>query len=196
MSITTEEKMNRPENALKNENGSVMVIALVMLVLITLMGLSVTRLSDVDVQIAKNEREYVQNFYVADSAWREAVQWLDTRASVPGLVNKKLYVDNDPDDPDDPKYTDNALNVRNYGDGDEGIYNDDFTANPDGTLGALNYWYKVAYINDEAQQGEVGTQPDPNHTYFQFKIVSVVDGAERVEVTVKKLFETGQKGMN
>ncbi len=191
MYITIEGKMNRSENILQNEKGSVMIIAVVMLVLITLMGLSVTRLSDVDVQIAKNEREYVQNFYTADSAWREAIQWLDTRASVPGLVNKALYVANDSDDP----HYDQLLNVRNYGDGDEGEYNDSFTSGTqDGTLGSINYWYKIAYINDAAQAGEMG--PDPNHQYFHFKIISVVNGAERVEVTVKKLFETGQKGVN
>ena len=187
--------MNRPENILINESGSVLIVTVILLVLITIMGLSVTRLADVDVQIAKNEREYVQNFYAADSAWREAIQWLDTRASVPGLVNKSLYVTNDPDDPDDDYYEDHALNVRNYGDGGETVYNVDTTGtnfttgSQDGTLGSLNYWYKIAYINDEAQQGELG--PDPDHMYFHFLITCVANN-QKIDVTVKKLFKVGQ----
>lgn len=187
--------MNKNENTLQNENGSVMIVAVVLLVLITIMGLSVSRLSDVDVQIAKNEREYVQDFYAADSAWREAIQWLDTRASVPGLVNRSLYVTNDPDNPTDAYYDDHAMNVRNYGNGDEAEYNVDttgkiFTAgSQDGTLGSVNYWYKIAYINDAAQQGELG--PDPDHLYFHFLITCVANN-QIVDVTVKKLFKVGQ----
>lgn len=180
--------MNMPENILQNEKGSVMIIAVVMLVLITLMGLSVSRLANVDVQIAKNEREYVQDFYTADSAWREAIQWLDTRASVPMLINRDLFVNGDQDS---ALYKTHALNIRNYGDGDEAEYNDSFTGTQDGTLGSVNYWYKIAYLNEGAQEGLTG--PDEWHKYFHFKITSVVNGAERVEVTVRKLFETGQK---
>ena len=182
--------MNRYENTLKNENGSVLIIALIMLVLITIMGLSVTRFSDVDVQIAKNEREYVEDFYTADSAWREAIQWVDTRANVPGLVNRTLFVNNDPAAPTDPYYAFHALNVRNYGNGVEGAYNDTFTSNEDGTLGSVKYWYKVAYINYDAQFGEKGT--DPDHRYFHFKITSVANGTQTVTVTIKKLFKVGQ----
>ncbi|MGD9160534.1 MAG: pilus assembly PilX N-terminal domain-containing protein [Desulfobacteraceae bacterium] len=178
------------ENILQNEKGSVIVIAVVMLVLITIMGLSVSRLSDVDVQIAKNERNYVQEFYTADSAWREAIQWIDTRASVPPLVNKSLYVNNDPADPN-PYFAGHAYNVRNFGDGDENEYNANFPAgSQDGTLGKVNYWYKIAYINEEAQYGEKG--PDPDHMYFHFRITGVANGTQQVDVTVRKLFKVGQ----
>lgn len=176
-----------PENIIQNEKGSVIIIAVVMLVLITIMGLSVSRLADVDVQIAKNEREYVQDFYAADSAWREAIQWLDTRASVPGLVNKALFVSGDQTT---DLYKNHALDVRNYGDGDEAEYNDSFTTGTqDGVLGSVNYWYKISYINEEAQQGELG--PDPDHLYFHF-IVTCVANNQIVDVTVKKLFKVGQ----
>ena len=82
MYITIEGKINMSENILQNEKGSVLIVAVVMLVLITLMGLSVTRLSGVDVQIAKNEREYVQEFYTADSAWREVLTYFSSATQI------------------------------------------------------------------------------------------------------------------
>ena len=184
------------ENILKNEDGSVIVIAVVMLVLITLMGLSVTRLSDVDIQIAKNEREYVENFYVADSAWRDAVQWLDTRAQVPALVNKALYISGEQGD-----YTDQHFyNVRNYSDGEEGEYNVNVITNypngvQDGTLtaGASNvgYWFKVAYLNEPAMAGEMAPSFGEDYRNYAFVITSIAN-KQRVEVTVKKVLKVGE----
>ncbi len=184
------------ENILKNENGSVIIIAVVMLVLITIMGLSVTRLSDVDTQIAKNEREYVESFYVADSAWREAVQWLDTRAQVPALVNKELFLAGEPGDYRD----EHILNVRNYGDGEDGSYNVNTTTNypngaADGILGtgnsAAGYWYKVAYLNEEAMAGEKAPSFGENFRNYAFTITSIAN-KQRVDVTVKKVLKTGE----
>ncbi len=62
--------MTRVKNILKTEDGSVLIVALVILVLVTIMGLTVTRNSDIDIQIAKNEREYVQEFYTSNTSWR------------------------------------------------------------------------------------------------------------------------------
>ena len=189
MHIIIGEKMKRPEKILQNENGSVMIIALILLVLITLMGLSVTRLSDVDVQIAKNEREYVQNFYAADSAWREAIQWLDTRAQAPALVNKALFVGGTAND--------NVLNVRNYGDGGEGEYNDTFNnpATADGIMGsgarAIRYWYKIAYLDTDAMAGTKAPLFGEGFRRYSFVITSVAN-IQRVNVTVTKILPTGE----
>ena len=132
--------MIREKEIITNEEGSVLIVALVILVLITIMGLTVTRNADIDIQIAKNEREYVQEFYTADSAWREAIQWLDTRASSPAHVNRTLFVSGETDNPE-------YYNVRNYGNGPSGTTNNTFPDDTeDGTLGSLDYWYKVASI--------------------------------------------------
>jgi Tfp pilus assembly protein PilX len=52
----------------KNENGSVVVLALVMVVLLSLLGMAVTRTSSIDVQVASNEGQATQDLYQAESA--------------------------------------------------------------------------------------------------------------------------------
>ena len=176
------------ENVIQNENGSVLIVAVVLLIVITIMGLSVSRLSDVDVQIAKNEREYVENFYAADSAWREAIQWLDTRAQAPALVNKGLFVGGASDG--------EALNVRNYGDGGDGVYNSGFgTGTEDGILGSgartVKYWYKIAYLDEAAMAGEKAPLFGEGFRKYAFVITSVANN-QRVDVTVTKILPTGE----
>jgi hypothetical protein len=53
---------------LKNENGSILVIALIMLVLLTILGISATTTSNVELQIANNERNYKRAFFIANAA--------------------------------------------------------------------------------------------------------------------------------
>ncbi len=62
---------------LKNEKGFVLVIALVLLGLLSLLGVAVTNTSRIEVQIAANNRAYTQNFYLADSAAREGIAFLN-----------------------------------------------------------------------------------------------------------------------
>jgi Tfp pilus assembly protein PilX len=52
---------------IKNQEGSVIVLALVLLVLLTILGISATRTSTIEVQIAANERQAVQSLYQAES---------------------------------------------------------------------------------------------------------------------------------
>lgn len=82
---------------LTNENGSVIVLALIMLVLLTLLGMAVTRTSSIEVQIASNDRQAVDCFYTAESADHYAIEisnvWMtdafltttDTKANVDRL---------------------------------------------------------------------------------------------------------------
>ena len=177
------------EKIIQNENGSVLIVAVVLLIVITIMGLSVSRLSDVDVQIAKNEREYVENFYAADSAWREAIEWLDTRPQAPALVNKDLFLGGSTDE--------NVLNIRNYGDGDNGVLNTGFNAGTeDGVLGTglntVGYWYKIAYLNSGAMSGEKAPSFGKDFRKYAFVITSIANKIQRVDVTVTKILSTGE----
>ena len=59
----------------RNENGSITVIALMMLVVLTLIGIAVTRTSTTDIRIAGNVVPYKQDFYVAEGGLhREAAE--------------------------------------------------------------------------------------------------------------------------
>ena len=63
---------------LKNENGSVVVLALIMLVLLTLLGMAVTRTSRIEVQIAANDQQAVDCLYKAESADHYAIELINT----------------------------------------------------------------------------------------------------------------------
>jgi Tfp pilus assembly protein PilX len=59
----------------QSEQGSITVIALMILVVLTLLGITITRTSTIDIQIAGNEIPYKQNFYVAEGGvHREAAE--------------------------------------------------------------------------------------------------------------------------
>lgn len=53
---------------LENEKGSVTVLALVLLMLLTLLGTAATTTSSIEAQISGNEMRYRQAFYAAESA--------------------------------------------------------------------------------------------------------------------------------
>ena len=63
---------------MKNEEGSVLVIALVMLVLLTLLGIYAATTTEIELQIAGNERIYKRNLYTAESAAMECAQNMET----------------------------------------------------------------------------------------------------------------------
>ena len=65
------------KSLLNNENGSVIVMALIFLVLLTVLGMSAISTSSIEVQIAGNGMRYKQNLYLAEAAAMEAVQRLE-----------------------------------------------------------------------------------------------------------------------
>ena len=60
-----------------NDDGSVLIVALIMLVLITLMGISATTTTDIGLQIAGNDMIYKKNLYSAEGSAMEAIQTLE-----------------------------------------------------------------------------------------------------------------------
>ena len=59
----------------QSEQGSITVIALMILVVLTILGITISRTSTIDVRIAGNEIPFKQNFYVAEGAiHREAAE--------------------------------------------------------------------------------------------------------------------------
>jgi len=60
---------------LKNEEGNVMILAFILLVVLTLIGIFATRTAQIDLQVAYNEVPYRQNFYIAEGGGnREAAE--------------------------------------------------------------------------------------------------------------------------
>ena len=62
---------------IRDETGSVLVLALIMLVLLTLLGIAATRTSEIEIQIAGNERTYKLNIFSAEGAVMECCQRVD-----------------------------------------------------------------------------------------------------------------------
>jgi hypothetical protein len=59
--------MEHDKRPAHGEDGSVLIVALLIMVLLTVVGLSVTRTTDIDIQIAKNDQFHKTAFFNADS---------------------------------------------------------------------------------------------------------------------------------
>jgi hypothetical protein len=55
-----------------NERGSVIVVALLLLVFLTIIGITATTNTRTELNITRNNQIYKRDFYAADSGWREA----------------------------------------------------------------------------------------------------------------------------
>ncbi|MEE4265197.1 MAG: PilX N-terminal domain-containing pilus assembly protein [Desulfobacteraceae bacterium] len=60
-----------------NEGGSVIIAALLVLVLLTIVGIASTSVSNTEIQIAGHTVAYQQNFYQAEGATMEAIEQLE-----------------------------------------------------------------------------------------------------------------------
>lgn len=78
---------------LKNEEGSAIVVALMILMIITIIGISSSNTTTVELQIVRNDGIYKQNLYLAEAAAQEAVQliWNISRTD-PFLLERRSPV--------------------------------------------------------------------------------------------------------
>ena len=92
--------MNKINFTMRNEKGSIIVLAMVMLVILTLMGIWATNTSRLDVEIAANEKFYNEAFHDADAG----ISWilaLAPAAGSPDIANPVFNMDLDNDGVDD-----------------------------------------------------------------------------------------------
>ena len=67
--------MDKRVSRIRHERGNVTIIALMILVVLTLIGISVSRTATTDIQIAANQIPFKQNFYIAEGGQnREAAE--------------------------------------------------------------------------------------------------------------------------
>jgi len=72
---------------LKNEDGSVLVVSLCILILLTLLGFFIAAISEVEIQLAGNDRLYKDNLYTAEGGALECAQRMQEAAAlVPGTA--------------------------------------------------------------------------------------------------------------
>jgi hypothetical protein len=74
----------------KDERGSIMPIALVLLLLLTMIGIAATMTSEVEIRIAGNELTYKENLYFAEGAAMAGVQMLQNETDTSVLKDLSL----------------------------------------------------------------------------------------------------------
>lgn len=89
-----------------NERGSALVLAILVITMLTLLGVSLLMMADTEVRIAENERLAAQVLYFGESGVRMVKRWLDTPGSTANLINppiaaidrtlRRIDVDGDP----------------------------------------------------------------------------------------------------
>lgn len=95
--------MRKPTDLFKNEDGSVIVAAMLVLVLLTIIGISATSTSNIELNIVTNTQLHKMAFFTAESGWQVTSDWLDDQYPLPtenvGSYNSGLTdsVDNDGD---------------------------------------------------------------------------------------------------
>jgi Tfp pilus assembly protein PilX len=65
---------------LNNENGSAIVLALIILAVLTVIGISASTTSTVELKIVRNEKIHNQNFYYAEAGVYEGAQRIEQEA--------------------------------------------------------------------------------------------------------------------
>ena len=72
--------MKKPISILKNEQGSAIVVAMLVLLLLTIIGVSATQNSITELAIVRNDLLYKDQRFKAEGAAMEAVQWIENIA--------------------------------------------------------------------------------------------------------------------
>jgi len=146
----------------KNEDGFILVVGMSILVVLTLIGVSATRNSVIELKIAGNEREIAQKFYVADTTWKIGGLWLNDKPTAPAMV-------------------------RNYGAGVDNVLNETFASGTeDGSYKAMPFWYRVIYNDDK-----IAEKFGEGYRDFNMGIESVADGSTGISTRMYKVYRVG-----
>jgi hypothetical protein len=82
----------KQESRLRNEDGVVLIVALMMLVLLTILGISISSTSEVEWQIAGNEMRYKENLYRAEAAAMECAELMDETAEIDVTIDDDYII--------------------------------------------------------------------------------------------------------
>jgi hypothetical protein len=72
-----------PFTHLKNDNGSVLIVSLLLLVLLTIIGAAATRTAQIELRLSGNEKHYNMAFYAAEAA----IGYVASRPELYGPLN-------------------------------------------------------------------------------------------------------------
>jgi Tfp pilus assembly protein PilX len=167
--------MLKTTSILKNEQGSIIIVAMLAMVFLTIIGITATNTSIFESQIVGNEHRYQIDFYAADSGWKEGAMWLEGSAGPPPEVNPgtdsivKNFGFNTA--PADPAPTDLSA-----------LTPDNNTLSQSG----IPYWYQVAYSGDTKVAGS-----GKRFREFSYRTTSNANQTQEIEVIVTKIYKVG-----
>lgn len=174
--------MIRTRAIVKNDNGSTIVIAMLILVFLTIIGIGAINTSVFESQIIGNEHNYQIDFYLADSGVEHASVWLECRGGAPSAVNPNddVTVKNWGNAPaKDPRYT----IAEALADGHQ---------SDNASLSDYNraYWFQIEAVEDSAVSGS-----GPDYREFIYKVESragvVQNPTQQIETNLIKIYRTG-----
>ncbi len=187
--------MNTLSLSFKNEHGSTIIVAMLILVFLTIIGISAINTSSFESQVVGNEHRYQIEFYVADSGWREGAMWLEDSGAPPPKKNPgsselvRNWGDEDANDP--PPEIQDVLDSPDNDCDTDGIDNDaDGQIDEAGELCLskynVPYWYQVEYVQDETVTGSGSGWRE-----FVYTTRSNANQTQEIEVTLSKVFKVG-----
>lgn len=74
----SESKLRKPAQVLQNEDGVAIIAVTMILVMLTIIGIATTRVSNTEVTISGNQSVYQRTFYQAEGATIEAIDMLES----------------------------------------------------------------------------------------------------------------------
>ena len=171
--------MKTPSLIFENEHGSTIIVAMLILVFLTIIGISAINTSRFESQIAGNEHRYQIAFYLADSGWKEAAMWLQSLGGPPepgnaaddGIVKNFGFNTPATTDPADPPPDDL-----------DSLTPDNATLSQYG----ISYWYQVQYSGDNVDAGS-----NKSLRRFWYRVESNANRTQEIETTVSKLYKVG-----
>ncbi len=152
---------------LNNEKGFAIILALIMLAILTIIGISSSTTSTIELQIVRNERIFQRDFYIADSIWKYGAYWLEVQSTAPPFINTTI--------------------VRNFGGGAAGDLNDTFQdGTEDGRINTIPYWYNIEYNQNEIIPGS-----GQDYRNFYYLIKSNANRQQEIDAGVSKVYKIG-----
>lgn len=160
---------------LKNDRGSTIIIAVMILVFLTIIGIAANNTSIFESKIVGNDHRYQIEFYVADSGWKQGAMWLESLAGPPAKANpgtdrvvKNFGFNTTPADPAPDNLavlTPDNNTVSQYG---------------------IPYWYQLEYDSDTTADGNTKGVRE-----FFYRGRSNANQAQEIEVIVSKIYKVG-----
>lgn len=145
---------------LADEQGSVLVVSLLILVVLALLGSVAANLSVTELQSAGSEKRYNQSFYLADGGWQEAPNFLDDAGGDAPTV--------------DPACTGDYAGAVRCGETD---------------IDGITYEYGIFEIANPRHIVRAGGGME-GYSVYQYRVVATADGRQTIRVVLNKPFQT------